>query len=337
MHPQNHNGGPPIDSDAKMRWVRVNISDILEGMDGLSWEQRGYYVTALFKMYARMDGLPYEEKAGSSVMRCDVRTYRRLRDHLIGIGKFYTEDGMLKNTRVEREITDFCREVKRRREAALEREKRRRDMSDRQEVPADFQPTSPGLPAEFHEKSSEDPGNFHENGKRKANEINVCTATTVAQPEHNSGGNQKPETRNQKEVREKEIRPARPQGGHDYWSQAMKVDGAYDPDDGVTMNDGVPVLYNGVKAKWLEKFDNDEDLLENTLLAIAPYVQKNSSKGLKVSIESQLASRVAQRKDQDRRYERTVRKNKAEEPRESHAQRVARIVAEAEAEKGYRR
>lgn len=201
MHSQNHNGGPPIDSDAKMRWVRVNISDILEGMDGLSWEQRGYYVTALFKMYARMEGLPYEEKAGSSVMRCDVRTYRRLRDHLIGIGKFYTEDGMLKNTRVEREITDFCREVKRRREAALEREKRRRNMADRQEVPADFQPTSPGLPTEFQEKSSEDPGDFHENARRKPNEINVCTATTVPEENHNSGGNQKPETRNQKEER----------------------------------------------------------------------------------------------------------------------------------------
>lgn len=193
----NHNGGPPLDVDAKMRWVRINLSDILEGMEGLTWEQRGFYCTALFKMYARMEGLPYDEKAGSTALHCDVRTYRRLRDVLIKEDKFFVDNGVIKNKRVEREIADFCREVKRRRDAALQREENKRKASGDSGDPANFSATSGGLRAEFSEKSSEDPANFQENKAKKFNENKGCDAATVAEKKHSSGGNQKPETRNQ--------------------------------------------------------------------------------------------------------------------------------------------
>lgn len=191
------NGGPPLDVDAKMRWVRINLSDILEGMEGLTWEQRGFYCTALFKMYARMEGLPYDEKAGSTALHCDVRTYRRLRDVLIKEAKFFVDNGLIKNKRVEREITDFCREVKRRRDAALQREANKRKVSRDHGVPANFSATSGGLRDEFTEKSSGDFANFQENEAKKTNNNNGCAATTVAEKKHSSGGNQKPETRNQ--------------------------------------------------------------------------------------------------------------------------------------------
>lgn len=146
------NGGPPLDSDAKLRWVKVNITEILEGIEELSWEQRGYYLTALFKMYARMGGLPADKYEGAKVMRCDVRFFQRLRDQIVATGKFYIEDGLLKNSRVEHEIIEYVREHKRRREAALERERRRRETAELQSTSdgllADFARTSPGSPRE---------------------------------------------------------------------------------------------------------------------------------------------------------------------------------------------
>lgn len=191
------NGGPPLDIDAKMRWVRFNLSDILEGMEGLTWEQRGFYCTALFKMYARMEGLPFDERQGSTALHCDVRTYRRFRDLLVKEGKFYVEDGQIKNKRVEREIADFCREVKRRRDAAIQREEKKRRAVVESEDPADFGETSAGLRADFGAKSEEFPEDVPENAWGKPNKNNVCTATAVVEKDHSSGGNQKPETRNQ--------------------------------------------------------------------------------------------------------------------------------------------
>jgi len=326
------NGGPPTDVNAKMRWVRVNISDILEGMEGLSWEQRGFYCTTLFKMYARQNGIPFDDKAGSAIIGCNPRTFRLHRDCLLSRGKLYLDDGVLRNSRVEREIADFCREVKRRRDAALEREKRRREAADRNAVQPELEANSNPIRTEFAPNSDRTEPAFAPNWDEKANENKVCNATTVVPEKHETGGNQKPETRNQKEVREKETARPRSRNGQDYWSNAMKVDGAYDPDEGVSLKDGVPVLLNGVRARWLDKFDGDEELLENTLIAIAPYVQKNASKGLRVSIEAQLASRVTQRREQDKRYERAVRRSKAEEPKESNAQRLARVAAQAAAE-----
>jgi len=191
------NGGPPTDVNAKMRWVRVNISDILEGMDGLSWEQRGFYCTALFKMYARQDGIPFDDKAGSSVIGCNPRTFRCHRDALLSRGKFYVDAGTLRNSRVEREIADFCREVKRRREAALEREKRRRDAARVNSVQPEFEPNSNRIRTELGSNSTRTDTDFAPNCNQKANRNNVCDATAVVSEKHNDGGNQKPETRNQ--------------------------------------------------------------------------------------------------------------------------------------------
>lgn len=192
----NHNGGPPIDIDAKMRWVRINITDLLEGMDKLTWEQRGFYCTVLFKMYATMGGLPFDEREGARELHCDVRTYRRMRDVLIERRKVYVADGQIRNTRVEYEITEFCREAKRRRDAAMERERRKRNAAEDGKDPADFGQTSGRLPADFGEKSDEIPANFPETSRKKPKEINGCTATALPEREHSSGGNQKPETRN---------------------------------------------------------------------------------------------------------------------------------------------
>jgi hypothetical protein len=203
MSAPGHNGGPPLldEEDApKLRWAKVNIAEAIEGMEGLSMEERGFCWTGWLKMYARMGGFPADDIVGARIMGCDVRLYRRMLKSLGAPGgKFYVEDGLLKNSRVEREIAEFCREHRRRREAALEREAKRRLQVRSGELLPDFSQTSPGLLPEVSNMFSAPSAHLKEIEPKKPNEIIVCTATTVAQPKHSSGGtrtinqNQEPE------------------------------------------------------------------------------------------------------------------------------------------------
>jgi len=201
MSASGHNGGPPLDEEGapKLRWVKVNIAEAIEGMEGLSMEERGFCWTGWLKMYARMGGFPSDDQVGARIMGCDVRLYRRLKAALTSGGKFYEEDGLLKNSRVEREIAEFCREHKRRRDAALEREAKRRLQMRSGELPGDFSETSPRLLPEVSNMFSAPSAQLTEKSAQKPNENNVCNATTVPQQKHGSGGtrttnqNQEPE------------------------------------------------------------------------------------------------------------------------------------------------
>ena len=159
-----HNGGPPLEEpdfgSPKLRWVKLNIAEALEGIEGLTMEERGFCLTGWLKMYARMGGFPTDDRMGAGIMGCDVRLYRRLKARLLGVGKFYEQDGLLKNKRVEFEIAEFCREHKRRRSAALEREQRRRSQ---QYVPVQTSSLK----------------EIPDNAARNVNQINACSATTV--------------------------------------------------------------------------------------------------------------------------------------------------------------
>lgn len=90
--------------------------------------------------------------------------------------------------------------------------------------------------------------------------------------------------------------------GRDFWSKAMRVEGEHDPDEGVRMVDGVPQLFNGTLAKWLEMFGGDQQDLDLALTAVAQYIQPNSSRPVKVQIESQLAAKALQKRERDKRY-----------------------------------
>jgi uncharacterized protein YdaU (DUF1376 family) len=191
------NGGPPIDDDAnpKLRWVKLNVTEVLEGIEELSWEQRGYYLTALFKMYARMGGLPADDYEGAKAMRCDVRFFRRLRDQIIASGKFYVEDGLLKNSRVEREITDYVREFKKRRDAALAREEKKRVAA------VELRSTSGELRGDFGETSGRSSGEVSQTSFEL--EPKKATKSKDAAPQHyqkmTTNQNQEPEPRKERE------------------------------------------------------------------------------------------------------------------------------------------
>jgi uncharacterized protein YdaU (DUF1376 family) len=151
------NGGPPLDDAApKLRWIKLNIAEFLEGIDELTYEQRGFYITALLKMYARHDGIPEDDRDGAHAMGCNPRTFRLHKASLLDAGKFYVADGMLRNKRFDYELAEFTRQAKKRREAALKRERERREAitaytTEKRSAPirADFEPNSSPIRAEF--------------------------------------------------------------------------------------------------------------------------------------------------------------------------------------------
>jgi uncharacterized protein YdaU (DUF1376 family) len=151
------NGGPLLDDAApKLRWIKLNISEFLEGVDELTYEQRGFYITALLKMYARHNGIPVDDREGAHAMGCNPRTFRVHKAMLLEAGKFYVADGMLRNKRFDYELAEFTRQTKKRREAALKRERERRDAitaytTDKRSAPirTEFEPNSSPIRAEF--------------------------------------------------------------------------------------------------------------------------------------------------------------------------------------------
>jgi hypothetical protein len=94
--------------NGKPNSVLFDAEDFLRELEGLTWEQRGFYWTALLKMYDRMGGLPADDNEGASLMGADVHTFCRLRDALTGAGKLHIADGELRNRGVEEAITEFC-------------------------------------------------------------------------------------------------------------------------------------------------------------------------------------------------------------------------------------
>jgi uncharacterized protein YdaU (DUF1376 family) len=184
------NGGPLLDDDAsdpKMRWVKVSPHELLEGIAELNMEERGYYMTMFFTMYARMGGMPFDEREGAKILRVDIRMYRRLRDRMVALGKLHVDDGELKNARTEYEITEYARKIRRLKDAAAERVAKRREQVSLTrklaKVAEDIRQTSPELPGDFSQTSPELLPEVPGSSGQKASKINGCGAQKLREQE----------------------------------------------------------------------------------------------------------------------------------------------------------
>lgn len=129
--PYNHNGGPPLidhESIRPMHYCKLEFAPLLEDLLKMPLETRGAYMTAIVVMYQRMGPLPNnDDRAAMLALGIpDVRIYRRIKADLIARGHFFIVGNDIRNKRVEEEITAYVSEIKKRREAALTREEKRR-------------------------------------------------------------------------------------------------------------------------------------------------------------------------------------------------------------------
>lgn len=77
---------------------------------------------------------------------------------------------------------------------------------------------------------------------------------------------------------------------------------------GVSFNGENIQLENGVRQKWLQKFGSEERL-ELALTEASGRIRPASSRPLKIQVEAILASKIAQKMDQDHRYDTAVKTN----------------------------
>lgn len=313
-----HNGGPvPVDVDVPdMAYVKFYPGDFLNGTAHMSLEMRGAYITTLCVMYDRMGGFPYDEREGGVLLRVDKRVYRRVRDALLADGKFYRDGGLIRNARVEREISTYVTEYIRRSEAAQKREAERRARQTSAELGPNFDRTSAELGPEVRDKSVE-----------LAAKNSTITTKQEAQGDHI------PESRSQNpEARIKKESPLPPKGGSDDmpahvrqvvdWNAALVSETMEPHAAGVVLDeDGGVRLQNGTRQTWLERFGGDEEALSLALVEAAGRLQPNSRKPLKYQIESQLARMVRDTRDRDKRYAKAVedRATRAPAPRRGNA------------------
>ena len=180
------NGGPPIDDDGpvpRMHFFKADIEALYHGLLTLSMEQRGFYIMALVTMYRNMGGLPIDDRKASLMMgNVDIRFYRRLKQQLISLGLLVERDNCIANKRVEDEISEYVREYKRRRDAALIREAKKRNPAQKALLLPEVREKLGRSSDYFSMKFSSANHDASQQVSEKPNEINGCGATTLAEP-----------------------------------------------------------------------------------------------------------------------------------------------------------
>jgi len=82
-----------------------------------------------------------------------------------------------------------------------------------------------------------------------------------------------------------------------------------DDHERVRFSNGKIELFNGMRAYWLERFEGDSERLELGLIQAAGFVQPNSVKPLEAQVSAQLARQCSDKRDRDKRYADTARRN----------------------------
>jgi hypothetical protein len=88
-----------------MKWYKHDPTAFLEGVFGLTAEERGFYITLIDLLYAR-DGHDVRDELVCSAMACNPRTWRAVKRRLMACGKVREIDGELTANRVERTLNE---------------------------------------------------------------------------------------------------------------------------------------------------------------------------------------------------------------------------------------
>jgi uncharacterized protein YdaU (DUF1376 family) len=83
-----------------MKWYKHDPAAFLEGVIGLTAEERGFYITLIDLLYAR-DGYSVTDELVCSAMRCNPRTWRAVKRRLMACGKVREDNLGLTANRVE--------------------------------------------------------------------------------------------------------------------------------------------------------------------------------------------------------------------------------------------
>lgn len=104
-----------------LKWYKRDPRAAILGMAVLTLEERGAYNTILDLIYLNDGALRDDQAQICDWLKCDPRTWRRIRARLIDLEKLYVHGGMLRNQRADDETTQALRRVQVATEAADKR------------------------------------------------------------------------------------------------------------------------------------------------------------------------------------------------------------------------
>lgn len=85
-------------------WYKRYGADFVAGTLGLTLEEKGAYSIILDLIYDRGSGIPDEPRYIAGVCGCSVRKWNAIRERLLSTGKITAENGLISNSRAEKEI-----------------------------------------------------------------------------------------------------------------------------------------------------------------------------------------------------------------------------------------
>jgi Protein of unknown function (DUF1376). len=87
-----------------MKWVKFDPAAFNDGVIGLSFEERGAYITLISLQYARAPAIQVTDELVIRAAACRPQVWRRIKKSLITKGKVRETDGKLTANRVEDEV-----------------------------------------------------------------------------------------------------------------------------------------------------------------------------------------------------------------------------------------
>jgi hypothetical protein len=89
-----------------LKWYKRDPRAALLGMQGMTNEEVGAYNRILDLIYCHDGALVEDHRYICHALKCNVRTWRRLRTRLLELGKIYMHAGTIRNERADHET--FC-------------------------------------------------------------------------------------------------------------------------------------------------------------------------------------------------------------------------------------
>jgi uncharacterized protein YdaU (DUF1376 family) len=250
-----------------------SIADYCEATEGMPHDVERLYFRMIMKMLSREAGLPDDDNENARMFGyTDVRTFKRLKAKLLKWPKaIFADDGLLKNERVEEDLIIYR---DRRAQAARSGQIGGRSRRDRTEIAGRSAEDRPEIDPRSSEYLDSDPAKI--NDLAEASPSPSPTPSPIETPES------------------------------PFSSEAR---GEKDDHERVRFSNGKIELFNGMRAYWLERFEGDSERLELGLIQAAGFVQTNSAKPLEAQVSAQLARQCADKRDRDKRYAETARRN----------------------------
>ncbi|QEE20402.1 DUF1376 domain-containing protein [Youhaiella tibetensis] len=85
-------------------WYKRYGSDFISGTLGMTLEEKGAYSILLDLIYDRGGPIPDDARYIAGVCGCSVRKWNTIRDRLIALGKIAVFDGVISNSRADKEL-----------------------------------------------------------------------------------------------------------------------------------------------------------------------------------------------------------------------------------------